>query len=40
MKDWKCPNCMRESFSEDDIVTKMCPCGEYMEENRWQIDLK
>lgn len=33
MKHWHCPNCHRKSLSEDNIIIKLCPCGEYVVES-------
>jgi len=32
MKKWKCSNCFAEKITEDNIVTSVCRCGEYLKE--------
>jgi len=31
MKQWKCPNCLREKTTEDNMVLIYCACGNYYE---------
>jgi len=31
MKEWKCPFCKRVRKYEEELVMKVCPCGEQME---------
>jgi len=32
MKEWRCGNCARGSYSEENIIMKICLCGEAMKE--------
>ena len=32
MIHWKCPNCHDEKITDDRVIIKLCPCGEYMVE--------